>query len=372
MPNVGECRAAVLGLDAPRSALDRYSSNAASAASLRKGEAVERVDYESMVIQDILNAHDRGELNISPWYQRRAVWSSSHKAYLINSIFETMPVPSIYIRHAIDLDLEKTVKEVVDGQQRLRSVIEYKANEFSARHPDHKRRVLFRDLLPAQRQAFLMAKLPVAYLIGADDTDVIEIFGRLNAVSKTLNAQEKRSALYSGEFHQYCLREAATRLSIWRGLGVFTATNISRMDEVQFTAELSMALEGGMSDFSAARINKAYKDWDNDFPHREDVAVRLNRIFKLIGSLNPSAVKDTIFSRSPLFYSLVLVLDSEKRLPSKANLELALSDIDARFNDPRPVSERPAEDLAFVAACTASTQRIKSRQTRFDYIKSSI
>ncbi|WP_395160068.1 DUF262 domain-containing protein [Ilumatobacter sp.] len=333
---------------------------------------MERVDYESMVIQDILNAHDRGELNISPWYQRRAVWSSSHKAYLINSIFETMPVPSIYIRHAIDLDLEKTVKEVVDGQQRLRSVIEYKANEFSARHPDHKRRVLFRDLLPAQRQAFLMAKLPVAYLIGADDTDVIEIFGRLNAVSKTLNAQEKRSALYSGEFHQYCLREAATRLSIWRGLGVFTATNISRMDEVQFTAELSMALEGGMSDFSAARINKAYKDWDNDFPHREDVAVRLNRIFKLIGSLNPSAVKDTIFSRSPLFYSLVLVLDSEKRLPSKANLELALSDIDARFNDPRPVSERPAEDLAFVAACTASTQRIKSHQTRFDYIKSSI
>lgn len=333
---------------------------------------MERVDYESMVIQDILNAHDRNELNISPWYQRRAVWSKSHKSYLINSIFETMPVPSIYIRHTLDLDLEKTVKEVVDGQQRLRSIIDYKANEFTARHPEHKRRVLFKDLSPTQRQAFLMAKLPVAYLIGADDTDVIEIFGRLNAVSKTLNAQEKRSAQYSGEFHQFCLREAATRLSIWRDLRVFTATNISRMDEVQFTAELCMALTTGMSDFSAARINAAYKEWDDDFPNREDVAGRLNRVFKLIGSLNPSAIKDTIFSRSPLFYSLVLALDSEKRLPSKVNLEQALSDIDARFNDPRPANERPAEDVAFVAACTASTQRIKSRQTRFDYIKSSI
>ena len=227
---------------------------------------MERVDYESMVVQELLNAHERDELNVSPWYQRRAVWSNAHKSYLVNTVFEIRPVPTLYIRHTIDIEREKTIKEVVDGQQRCRSIIEYRENGFSARHPEHPRRVFFSDLTPRQKEQFLMAKLPVAYLIGANDADVIEIFGRLNAVSKTLNAQEKRSAKWSGEFHQFCLREAVSRLPLWRGLGVFTATEISRMAEVQFTAELAMALASGMEDFSAARVDKAYRTWDEDFP----------------------------------------------------------------------------------------------------------
>lgn len=329
---------------------------------------MERVDYESMVIQEIVNAHQREELNISPWYQRRAVWTNPHKSYLINSIFELMPVPSIYIRHTIDLDKEKTVKEVVDGQQRIRSILDYRADKFAARHPDHSRRVKFSELSVAQREKFLMSKLPVAYLIGADDSDVIEIFGRLNAVSKTLNAQEKRSAQYSGEFHQFCLREAVDRLPIWRGLNIFSANDISRMTEVQFTAEVSMALVDGMSDYSAAKINTAYKMWDEDFPERERVASQLERVYGLIAGIDPTYIRETIFSRTPVFYTLVLVLAAMTGKPSIARLERALSDIDARFRDERPASERPREDVAFVAACTSSTQRIRARQTRFDYI----
>jgi hypothetical protein len=329
---------------------------------------MERVDYESMVVQEFLNGHERGELNISPWYQRRAVWTTAHKAYLINSLFETMPVPSIYIRHTLDLESEKTVKEVVDGQQRVRSILDYRAGLFAARHPEHSRRVRYSELTSSQRKSFLMSKLPVAYLIGADDKDVIEIFGRLNAVSKTLNAQEKRSARYSGEFHQFCLREAADRLSIWRELNIFSATEISRMAEVQFTAELVIALINGMSDFSARRIDNAYRNGDEDFPDRENVGRRLDRVYDLIASLNPDAVKATIFTRSPVFYSLALVLDAQPKLPSRAKLEEVMADIDSHFNDPRPAAERPAADLEFVAACTASTQRIKSRQVRYDYI----
>jgi hypothetical protein len=333
---------------------------------------MERVDYESMVVQEFVTGHERGELNISPWYQRRAVWTTSHKAYLINSIFETMPVPSIYIRHALDLETEKTVKEVVDGQQRIRSILDYRADNFAARHPEHSRRVRFSELTPAQRNRFLMSKLPVAYLIGADDKDVIEIFGRLNAVSKTLNAQEKRSAQFSGEFHQFCLREAAERLSIWRDLNVFTATEISRMTEVQFTAEVAIALINGMSDFSARRVDNAYREWDEDFPEREDVGAQLERVYGLVSSIDPELFTATIFTRSPVFYSLVLVLAAQTRLPSRGKLEELLVDVDSHFNDPRPAAERPEADLEFVAACTASTQRIKSRQTRFDYIESFI
>lgn len=329
---------------------------------------MERVDYESMLVQDLLNAYARGELNVSPWYQRRSVWTTPHKSYLINSIFSLMPVPTIYMRHTLDLEREITVKEVVDGQQRCRSIIDFKANKYSTRHPEHGKRVFYRDLTPGQRHAFLMSKLPVAQLIGADDADVIEIFGRLNAVSKTLNPQEKRAAQYSGEFHQYCLKQSVQHLPLWRDRAIFSATEISRMQEVQFIADLTLSMLDGIIDFGAARITKAYKDWDDDFPKRSTMESRLERIFTWISTLRPEVFRDTIFSRSPVFYSLVIVLDSISTLPSPVAAEDLMLEIDARFNDPRPASERPAGDLAFEAACTSTTQRIKQRTVRNNYI----
>lgn len=330
---------------------------------------MERVDYESIVVQELLDAHNRDELDVSPWYQRRAVWTTAHKAYLINSIFAAMPVPTLYIRHTIDLEREKTIKEVVDGQQRIRSILEYRQGLFAAPHPEHSRRVRYTDLTNPQRHSFLMTKLPVGYLIGADDADVIEIFGRLNAVSKTLNAEEKRAAKFSGAFHQFCLRQAVDRLAVWRGLGIFGAAEISRMGEVQFVAELSMAMIDGLQDSRTVAIDAAYEMWDEEFPYATDLQRRFDRIFKLIASIDPSTITDTIASRSPVFFSLVLVLDSLPRMPSRRVLENALWEIDARFNDPRPANERPEEDVAFVNACTASTQRIRSRRVRHDYIR---
>ena len=331
---------------------------------------MERVDYESTVVQELLDAHGRGELNISPWYQRRSVWTQAQKSYLINSVFAQMPIPTIYIRHAIDLEKERTIKEVVDGQQRIRSIVEFRSGDFSARHPDIGRRARYSDLAPAERQAFLMTKLSIGYLIGASDQDVIEVFGRLNAVSKTLNAEEKRAARYSGAFHQFCLKQAAGRLPIWRQLNIFSATDISRMTEVQFIAEIAMAIVDGLQDFSAAKVDHAYQQWDEDFSEELSATRRLDRVFTLIAGLDPTSIKDTIFSRSPVFYSLLLVLDRiEPAIPS-SKLEGLLWDIDTRFNDPRPLADRTEQDIDFFTACTASTQRIRSRTIRDSYIES--
>jgi hypothetical protein len=252
------------------------------------------------------------------------------------------------LRHTLDLEREITLKEVVDGQQRCRSIIEFKDNRFSSRHSEHSRRVYYRDLTAPQRHQFLMAKLPIAQLIGADDADVIEIFGRLNAVAKTLNAQEKRAAQYSGEFHQFCLKQAVEHLPIWRNRNIFSATQISRMQEVQFVADLTLSMLNGITDFQAQRITKAYKEWDEDFPEKLELVERFERIYEHIAAIRPEVFRDTIFSRSPVFYSLVLVLDSQSKLPSTQTTKDRLIEIDSRFNDPRPSPERPERDLVFV------------------------
>lgn len=333
---------------------------------------MERVDYESMVVQELIGFNEREELDLSPWYQRRSVWSRSQQAYLVNTLFEQKPVPTIYVRHSLDVEREKSVREVVDGQQRIRSILKYVAGDFPARHPEHEKRVRYSDLTKAQKLSFRMTKLSIGYLIDAADADVIEIFGRLNSVSKTLNEQEKRNARFSGEFKQFCLRQAADRVALWLALGVFSANDIARMKEIQFVADLTWNMLEGLSDYQARRLTRFYADFDEEFDQATDIAARLERVFRLVASINLSAVKDTVFNRPPLFFSLLLVLDSAKRLPSARKLESVLHSVDNVLNADLPLSDRPPGDAEFIAACTSSTQRIKSRKIRGAYLRNAL
>ncbi len=325
---------------------------------------MDRVEYQSLVIQDILNFHDSGELNISPWYQRRSVWTSPQKSYLINTLFEQKPIPALYIRHSIDLESEKSVKEVVDGQQRTRTILEFLKNEFSARHPKYEKRIKFNELKPADRQKFLLTSLPVGYLLGADDADVIDIFGRINSVSKTLNAQEKRNASYSGEFKQFCLAQSSSRVNFWRNYGIFTANDIARMNEVQFVSDLALNFMKGLSDFSPTRLNNIYAEFDEEFPVRDEIIARFDNCFDLIGSLKETLIKDTIFKRQPLFFSLAVAIDRLQPNKSVA-VERAIIEADNRFNAEENQSE---SDLDFIRASTSSTQRIAQRRVRDEYL----
>ena len=330
---------------------------------------MERVDYEKMVIKELLNSYDRRELNLTPWYQRRSVWTRPQKAYLINSLFEQKPIPSLYIRHYLDIESEKSIKEVVDGQQRIRSITEYRNGEFRARHPQHRNRVKYSDLSGTEKTKLLMTSISVGFLIGADDSDVIDIFGRLNSVAKTLNAQEKRCAKHSGEVKQFALRVGTRHVALWRSLGVFTASEISRMIELQFISDLAFNMKNGLSTYSSYALDKFYREHDEEFPEQHEFEERMERVFSKIAGVDPGAVRDTVFSRVPLFFSLVMVLDSVGTSIGKSELEEALTNMDNAFNSDTPVSERDKDDAEFYIACTSTTQNIKSRKVRDSYIR---
>ena len=219
---------------------------------------MERVDYDSLIVQDLINWRKHDELNLEPWYQRRSVWTGPQKSYLINTLFEQKPVPTLYFRHVVDLDQDKSLREVVDGQQRIRSIFGYVDNEFTALHPHHGRRMRYSTLSRTQQRTLRETKLSGGWLLGATDEDVIEVFGRLNSVAKTLNSAEKRNAAFSGEFKQFCLKETASRVALWRDLKIFSAKAISRMEETEFLADVVLNLLEGLSDFRKVKIDGLY------------------------------------------------------------------------------------------------------------------
>lgn len=324
---------------------------------------MDRVDYQSLIIQDLINDHRDQKLNLNPWYQRRSVWTPAQKSYLINTLFERKPIPALYVRHTIDLERERSVKEVVDGQQRSRSIIEYCENAFSARISAEGSRKHFRDLSPSERERFLITPIPIGFLLGASDKDVIDIFGRINSVSKSLNAQEKRNSKYSGEFKQFCLRVAIENLNFWREANVFTANDISRMNEVQFVADLALNMMRGLSDFRPASLDKIYESNENEFPEREKLKARMDRIFSALFELDQEVIKTTIFNRPPILFSLLLCLDEVKKIPS--DLASRLYQIDAEYGDDDLEFEEVVE---FRKSVSASTQRLGSRKIRRNYI----
>ena len=328
---------------------------------------MERVDYESLIIQDLLNFQSSGNLNIEPWYQRRSVWSGPQKAYLINTIFERKPVPSVYIRHQIDIEKERSIKEVVDGQQRIRTIISYRNDEFAAGHPDHNRKVKYSQLTNAQKRSFLQTALSVGYLIGAEDADVIEIFGRINSVSKTLNPQEKRNAQYSGDFKQFSLKQAAMRLPFWRSTGIFSATQISRMYEVQFVSELAINLVEGLTDFSAAKINRYYKNYDADFPKADELKERFDEIFGKLAAIPPTVFSDTVFKQHELTFSLLLVVDQlrDRESVNDVYIQRCIHDVDARVAAYRDLQVRGEYENVFLEGFSGGNlHRIAKRRVR--------
>lgn len=327
---------------------------------------MDRVDYQPLMIQDIRNLDNSRELNYSPWYQRRSVWTTPQKSYLINTIMEQKPVPAIYIRYSLDLDRGKTIREVVDGQQRIRAILGFCRDEFSVRHSWTGDRQTFTQLSRTRREEFLLTAIPVGYLLGATDEDVIDIFGRINSVSKSLNAQEKRNSAFSGEFKQFCLHQASSRVELWRTYNIFTANDIARMNEVQFISDLALNLIEGLSDFSQTKLTKIYSDFDEDFPHKAKVAERMDRLFDFIVDIEPSVIRDTIFSRQPIFFSLLMVIDSMKKL-ERSKVVDSLYEIDARYHMDSDFQTGDAQE--FVAACTATTQRIRQRTIRDEYIR---
>jgi hypothetical protein len=110
---------------------------------------------QTYTIADFLKWYDDGELKLNPKFQRGPVWSPQARTYLIDSILRGYPIPKLLLRTEVDRDSRRTVRDVVDGQQRLRTIVDFSAGKLVlGTKAKELRGTRYSDLTDYQKDAF--------------------------------------------------------------------------------------------------------------------------------------------------------------------------------------------------------------------------
>jgi len=276
-------------------------------------------------VSDFLGWQRAGTLTLSPSFQRRPVWKPAAKSFLIDSIARGLPVPLVFVRERLDLKTQSTVREVVDGQQRLRTLFTYidsscltdfKPNrdsfEVLEKHNPDLADKAFHSLSPATQKRILGYEFGTCVLPPeTEDRDVLMIFARINSTGVRLNGQELRNADYFGDLKKLMYDLSLEQLDRWRAWGVFGEDGIARMEEVEFVSDVTLSMtSGAVTGKTQERLNTLYKKNDDSFVAGPVAATRFRKVMDTISESLGDALPESVF-RSPVnFFSLwALVYD---------------------------------------------------------------
>ena len=190
----------------------------------------EILTYPADYVLEVLVKKFREDDISIPKFQRGFVWNRNQASRLIDSFLKGLPVPSIFLFS--EPGTEKLL--VVDGQQRLRSIVYFSEGYFG--EETRGRRMTFRltgleegspyegktyedirDQHPAEYAKLnnsVLRSFVMRQLSPNDDTSIYHVFERLNTGGTQLYPQEIRNCVHHGEFND--LLQSLNDYPAWR------------------------------------------------------------------------------------------------------------------------------------------------------------
>lgn len=251
-----------------------------------------------------------GKIEIKPPFQRNPVWTERQKSYLIDSVLNGYPIPELYIQEVVDEDGNSNYI-IVDGQQRMRSVLDFLDDKFGMNRDDSPQfnGAHFKDLTAEQKRAFFSYNFVVRTLPEMEDSEIREIFKRLNRNVVSLNTQELRKAIYSGPFIQ--LVSDLSERDFWGLLRFFTPTDVKRMKDEEYISELCLVAIEGIQN-KKDRIEDFYQEAEVNFTNGPFLVDTFDRV---LGFLQPIAgeLSHTRWRNKTDFYTLFYSLSKKQQ-----------------------------------------------------------
>ena len=221
-----------------------------------------QLSHRMYSISDIKRLLKSKEIVLQPKYQRRrTAWPITAKTGLMDTIINNYPIQPIYLREVVN-ESNTRVKEIIDGQQRISTILEFTNDQFP----------LYKNFLDGDYKGYLFSELPTEMqnlitdyelsfisIKHSTESDIISIFSRINSFTLPLNKQEKRNALYAGEFKSLVYRLSSNYIKFWTDYRIYTDSAIARMKDAEFVSEILSLLIVGFSAYSLKKIEDSYK-----------------------------------------------------------------------------------------------------------------
>lgn len=306
----------------------------------------ESVPANSVKIIELYNKIISDTLILRPSFQRKLVWKKQHKYHFIETILMNFPFPEIYIASSqIDIENLTAQEIVVDGQQRLSTIIDYirGINDFEQQN----RVTSFDKLSVEEKKDFLNYLVTVRDLKDMDYEAITEVFKRINSTEYCLNQVEKNNAIYGdGEFAVFCKQiideeynptdketEAVINPDIkikynnfFCKNDIFSKNDIARMYDLQYIMLISATiLEGGYFGRSS-KIKDYMEQYNETFEKAGCVTSKLLQSINLISSIKLEK-GSYWFNQANLF---TLIIEFSK-LPEEKILDLNIRLLEAEL-----------------------------------------
>jgi hypothetical protein len=243
-------------------------------------------------VSDFLDWQRTGALDLRPYFQRGSVWRPKAKSFLIDTLLRGFPIPIIYIQTKTDPKTKRSIRRVVDGQQRLRTILAYidkeslkdrnESDDFTLMRV-HNARLAgteYEALAPELQDRIMQTELSVHVLPDSvTDKTLLEIFARLNSTGVRLNDQELRNANFHGEFKSLVYELSYDQIDRWTDWGTFNPQGLAQMKEIELLSDVVLMLLEGPGGRSKPRLDTLYEVNDDKFPESQQVARIIPKLF---------------------------------------------------------------------------------------------
>jgi hypothetical protein len=312
------------------------------------------------------------QLRLRPEFQRLSVWPRAAKAYLIDTVLNQRPMPLFFFQRTVSAQSGRQMFDVIDGQQRLRAIFEFLDDGFglseskgdSLAKDYHRRR--FSELPNELKSVIFNYDLIVEELHSYSDSDIRDMFVRMNRYVVKLSKQELRHSLEKGKFAEFV--ERIGKLPFWRKNRVFSDNQISRMRNVEFAAELAVLLLEGPQDKKRV-LDLYYHQYKESFPEAGRAGARLQSYLDWLDA-GSFELSKTRFRKPVDLYGVIGALAKVSRgaeTLSRIKRERALANLTA-FD--RQLTHKPDRlGSRYIIAASRQTDNLTPRTTRIEILE---
>lgn len=316
-------------------------------------------------ISEIYRRVKDNSLILQPEFQRKFVWTSEHKEEFIDTILNGYPFPEIYIaQKGIDMEIILTSEVIVDGQQRLSTIIEY-IDEEEGSKTFGKKVPKYQTLEIEDRRDFLNYNVVFRDIGDIDSETIREIFRRINLTKFSLEQIEIQQALYDGEFISTG-KDILDRIEEDE-FPIFSESELSRMADLHYIMLLmSTYINEGYFALDGEVENSIIK-FNDHFERSEEVTSLFIDNFMLIHKMRLPT--DSIWFRKSNFFTLFIESLNILNESNMETIKAKLIEFEANIISNKSGSRQDNDFSLYYSCMYSGTNNRTSRITRAELFR---